>query len=159
MGPLVLQHPNFDRMGHQMLALFWLLCAAAADTHSDYQPDSALRGAVSDVQAMPRGPQGQGVTPSAGSPNVQVSSRTRPVAAPVQAANILGASELVLIAIAAMVLCCILANCVAKKERGCLFGGVKDICEGDGQIGSTAHAEEAAMAGLLGDELANKGSF
>merc|ERR1712176_554030 len=109
------------------------------------------RGVVSDIQAMPRGPQGQGVTPSAGSPNVQVSSRTRPVAAPVQAVNILGASELVLIAIAAMVLCCILAWCVAKKVRGCLFGGAKGIGEVNGQVGSTDHAEEAGTAGLLGN--------
>merc|ERR1712048_1556250 len=128
-------------------------CGAAADTSSDKQQHSPLRGVVSDAQVLPRGPQDQSVTPSAESPNVQVSPQTQSVAAPAQSSNILGASALVLIVIGVTsVLCCILACCVAKQVCGCLFGGVEDICDGDGHIGAAAQAEEAGMAGLAGYE-------
>ena len=146
-------------MQQQIFALFCLLCAAAADTSSNKQPHSAVRGVISDAQVLPGGSQGQGATPP-GQPGVQVSPQTQSVAAPGQSSNILGASALVLIVIGVTsVLCCILACCVAKQVCGCLFGGVEDICDGDGHIGTTAQAEEAGMAGLAGYELANKGLF
>ena len=136
-----------------MLALLCLLCTAAADTSSDKPQPSPLRGVVSDAQVLPRGPQDQSVTPSAGSLDIQLWPQT-------QSSNIVGASALVLIVIGVTsVLCCILACCVAKQVCGCLFGGAEDICDGDGHIGATAQAEEAGMAGLAGYELANKGLF
>merc|ERR1712048_936482 len=96
---------------------------------SDSQPDGRER-VVSDAQVLPRGPQGQGVTPSAGSPNVQVPARTQPVSVPVKAANILGGIELILIAIVATVCCSITVSFAAEKVHRCLYGGdcgVEDI--------------------------------
>merc|ERR1712039_1170961 len=72
----------------------------------------------------------------------------------------MGVGTLVIIAVlATMALCCVLGCCMMKQICGCLFGGVEDAFDGDGQIGHTAQAEEAALAGLGGYELAGKSLF
>merc|ERR1712217_240583 len=72
----------------------------------------------------------------------------------------MGVGTLVIIAvIATMTLCCVFGCCMMKQICGCLFGGVEDAFDGDGQIGHTAQAAEAALAGLGGYELAGKSLF
>merc|ERR1712039_338717 len=71
-----------------------------------------------------------------------------------------GVGTLAMIAVlATMTLCCLLGCCMMKQVCGCLFGGVEDAFDGDGQIGHVAQAEEAALAGLGGYELAGKSFF
>merc|ERR1711862_444449 len=71
-----------------------------------------------------------------------------------------GVGTLVIVAVlATMAVCCVLGCCVMKHVCGCLFGGVEDAFDGDGKIGHVAQAEEAALAGLGGYELAGKSLF
>merc|ERR1712039_49925 len=71
-----------------------------------------------------------------------------------------GVGTLAIIAVlATMILCCVLGCCMMKQVCACLFGGVEDAFDGDGQIGHVAQAEEAALAGLGGYELAGKSLF
>merc|ERR1712113_1263832 len=71
-----------------------------------------------------------------------------------------GVGTLVIVAVlVTMAVCCVLGCCMMKQVCGCLFGGVEDAFDGDGHIGETAQAEEAALAGLAGYEMAGKSLF
>merc|ERR1712007_414649 len=79
---------------------------------------------------------------------------------PSSTASGVGIGTLVIIAVlGTMCVCCVFGCCLMKQMCGCLFGGVEDAFDGDGQIGHTAQAEEAALAGLGGYELAGKSLF
>merc|ERR1711920_908686 len=72
----------------------------------------------------------------------------------------MGTGTLVMLAILITIaVCCLLSCCMMKQVCECLFGGVEDAFDGDGQIGGKAQAEEAALAGLGGYEMAGKSLF
>merc|ERR1712083_721330 len=151
-----------------VLSCIFVLCTAtcrandASHIISDagaFQPSSASGflgkpSATSGIEAFPsesvtrrNGPQG----------GRAIASITAP---PPNGSSSMGMGTLVIIAVlATMALCCVLGCCMMKQVCGCLFGGVEDAFDGDGQIGHVAQAEEAALAGLGGYELAGKSLF
>merc|ERR1712187_593500 len=100
----------------------------------------------------------QGSSTKASSPATAVEAI--PGEPPSSTASGVGTGTLVIIAVLGTIcVCCVFGCCLMKQMCGCFFGGVEDAFDGDGQIGQTAQAEEAALAGLGGYELAGKTLF
>merc|ERR1712151_1154872 len=92
-------------------------------------------------------------------PNVEVNAAVAPSPDASSSSGMATGTLVIIAVLVTMGLCCLLGCCMMKQICGCLFGGVEDAFDGDGQIGDVAQAEEAALAGLGGYELAGKSLF
>merc|ERR1712203_174293 len=158
-------------MGFEMMSSFLVFVFACTSVATDSSPaDIITDAAIIKPQAssgfLASAPNAHDASTAStaalpAAPGNSVPAAAPQVATQASAANArVGTGTLVVIAIVGtMLVCCVLACCTLCKVCGCLFGGVEDAFDGDGEVGGVAQGEEMALADLGGYEMAGKGLF